>query len=51
MSLKEFREWKSGEPDHNLPPTTAMTHIAMQEKKDGRVVEWMEKVTGEQYRK
>jgi mannose-6-phosphate isomerase-like protein (cupin superfamily) len=31
-------------------PTTAMTHIAIQEKLDGKVVEWMEKVTGgEQY--
>jgi hypothetical protein len=30
---------------------TAMTHIAIQEKKDGKVVEWMEQVTEEQYRK
>jgi hypothetical protein len=27
-----------------------MTHIAIQEKKDGKVVEWMEKVSDEQYR-
>jgi hypothetical protein len=26
-----------------------MTHIAIQEKKDGKVVEWMEKVSDEQY--
>jgi len=29
----------------------AMTHIAVQEKKDGKVVEWMEKVSDEQYQK
>jgi quercetin dioxygenase-like cupin family protein len=32
-------------------PTTAMTHIAIQEKKDGKVVDWMEHVTDEQCRK
>jgi len=26
-----------------------MTHIAIQEKKDGKVVDWMEKVSDEQY--
>ena len=26
-----------------------MTHIAIQEKKDGKVVDWMEKVTDAQY--
>ena len=26
-----------------------MTHIAIQEKLDGKAVEWMEKVTDEQY--
>jgi hypothetical protein len=26
-----------------------MTHIAIQEKKDGKVVDWMEHVTDEQY--
>ena len=31
-------------------PTTAMTHIAIQEYLDGKVVEWMEKVSDEQYR-
>ena len=35
---------------HGATPTTAMTHIAIQEKKDGKVVEWMEKVSDEQYR-
>ena len=33
---------------HGATPTTAMTHIAIQEKKDGKVVEWME-VADEQY--
>jgi len=28
-----------------------MTHIAIQEKLDGKVVEWLEQVTDEQYRK
>jgi quercetin dioxygenase-like cupin family protein len=30
---------------HGGSPTTAMTHIAVQEQVDGRVVEWMEKVS------
>jgi quercetin dioxygenase-like cupin family protein len=34
---------------HGAAPTTAMTHIAMQEKLDGKAVEWLEKVTDEQY--
>jgi quercetin dioxygenase-like cupin family protein len=36
---------------HGATPTTGMTHIAIQEKKDGKVVDWMEHVTDEQYRK
>ena len=35
---------------HGAAPTTAMTHIAIQERIDGKVVEWMEKVSDEQYR-
>jgi quercetin dioxygenase-like cupin family protein len=34
---------------HGATPTTAMTHIAIQEALDGKVVEWLEKVTDEQY--
>ena len=34
---------------HGATPTTAMTHIAIQEKKDGKVVDWMEHVTDQQY--
>ena len=34
---------------HGASPTTAMTHIAIQENLEGKVVEWMEKVTDEQY--
>ena len=34
---------------HGASPTTAMTHIAIQEVKDGKVVDWMEKVTDQQY--
>jgi quercetin dioxygenase-like cupin family protein len=36
---------------HGATPTTAMTHIAIQEALDGKVVEWMEKVSDEQYRR
>ena len=31
--------------------TTAMTHIAIQEALNGKVVDWMEKVSDEQYRR
>ena len=34
---------------HGASPTTAMTHIAIQEKLDGKAVEWMEHVSTEQY--
>jgi len=34
---------------HGAAPTTAMTHIAVQETLDGKVVEWLEKVSDEQY--
>lgn len=33
---------------HGASPRTAMTHIAIQEALDGKLVEWMEKVTEEQ---
>ena len=35
---------------HGATPTTPLTHIAIQEALDGKVVEWMEKVSDEQYR-
>jgi quercetin dioxygenase-like cupin family protein len=34
---------------HGATPTAAMTHIAIQESLDGKSVEWMEKVSDEQY--
>ncbi len=34
---------------HGATPTTAMTHIAIQEQLDGKAVDWLEKVTDEQY--
>ena len=34
---------------HGASPTTAMTHIAIQEQLDGKAVEWLEKVSDEQY--
>jgi quercetin dioxygenase-like cupin family protein len=34
---------------HGATPTTAMTHIAVQEALDGKAVEWLEHVSDEQY--
>jgi quercetin dioxygenase-like cupin family protein len=34
---------------HGATSTTAMTHIAIQEALDGRNVDWLEKVSDEQY--
>jgi quercetin dioxygenase-like cupin family protein len=36
---------------HGASPTTAMTHIAIQEALNGKVVDWMEHVTDEQYQR
>ena len=36
---------------HGATPTTAMTHIAIQENVDGKIVDWMEKVSDDQYRR
>jgi quercetin dioxygenase-like cupin family protein len=41
----EERHW------HGATATTAMTHIAVQEKLNGSPVTWMEQVSDEQYRK
>lgn len=35
---------------HGASPTTATTHIAIQEKLDGKAVDWLEQVSEEQYR-
>jgi quercetin dioxygenase-like cupin family protein len=34
---------------HGASATTAMTHIAIQESLDGKAVDWMEKVTDQDY--
>ena len=34
---------------HGATPTTAMTHIAVQEKVNGKAVDWMEQVSDDQY--
>jgi quercetin dioxygenase-like cupin family protein len=34
---------------HGASPAKAMSHMAIQEEKDGKVVEWMEKVSDRQY--
>jgi quercetin dioxygenase-like cupin family protein len=36
---------------HGASPTTAMTHIAIQEAIEGKNVDWLEKVSNDQYRK
>jgi quercetin dioxygenase-like cupin family protein len=36
---------------HGATPTTAMTHIAIQEALDGKNVDWLENVSDEQYRR
>jgi quercetin dioxygenase-like cupin family protein len=36
---------------HGATATTAMTHIAIQEKLNGKAVDWLEKVSDEQYRR
>jgi quercetin dioxygenase-like cupin family protein len=35
---------------HGATPTTSMTHIAVQEALDGKAVNWLQKVTDEEYR-
>jgi quercetin dioxygenase-like cupin family protein len=34
---------------HGAAPTTAMTHIAVQEQLDGKPVDWLEQVSDQQY--
>ena len=36
---------------HGATATTAMTHIAIQEKLDGKAVDWLEQVSEAQYRR
>jgi quercetin dioxygenase-like cupin family protein len=36
---------------HGATPTSTMTHIAFQEQLDGVAVNWLEKVTDEQYQR
>jgi len=36
---------------HGATPTTAVTHIAIQEKLNGKVVDWLEHVSDRQYRR
>ena len=35
---------------HGATPTTAVTHVAIQERLDGKAVDWLEHVSDEQYR-
>jgi len=34
---------------HGAAPTTAMTHLAIQERLDGRTVDWLEQVSDDQH--
>ncbi len=47
--------WSGSRPGekhrHGATAITAMTHSAIQERLDGKVVEWLEKVIDDQYRK
>jgi quercetin dioxygenase-like cupin family protein len=36
---------------HGAAPTTAMTHLAIQEALDGKAVDWLEEVSDEQYQR
>jgi len=36
---------------HGATPTTAMAHVAIQENLNGKVVDWLEKVSDGQYRR
>ena len=36
---------------HGATPTTAMTHLAIHEKLDGKAVEWLEHVSDDEYRR
>ena len=36
---------------HGASPTNAMQHVAIQEALDGKAVEWLEKVSEQQYRR
>ena len=35
---------------HGATATTAMTHIAIREQLDGKTADWMEQVSGDQYK-
>ncbi|MFN2974670.1 (R)-mandelonitrile lyase [Terriglobus aquaticus] len=36
---------------HGATATTAMTHLALQERENGKAVDWLEKVSDDQYRR
>src|ERR1700716_2250104 len=36
---------------HGASPTTAITHLAIQEENDGKTADWLEKVSDERYRR
>jgi quercetin dioxygenase-like cupin family protein len=36
---------------HGACPTTAMQHLAIQEARDGKAVDWMERVSDDQYQR
>ncbi len=50
MTVQRIGTQASQKAPSEHTPTTAMTHIAIQEALDGKAVEWLEKVTDDQYR-
>jgi quercetin dioxygenase-like cupin family protein len=49
--IEQIQPGEPGEKHwHGATPTIAMTHIAIAEALDGKVVEWMEDVSDAQYR-
>jgi hypothetical protein len=40
-----------GEHWHGATATTGMTHIAIQERLDGKAVDWLEQVSDKEYQK
>jgi hypothetical protein len=46
-SVKGPADWFTGTV--RIDPFTSMTHIAIQEQLDGKALDWLEKVSDEQY--
>lgn len=47
--ISDWTGRSTGDIRSSASPTTAVTHIAIQEQLDGKMVDWMEYVSDEQY--